>query len=400
MNNKSHLDDDERRKILGELTLSLASDEMPFALLDSERDVGPDNWAWMFLRLNKEYRNAYFEQEQNAEEDPDIQSFLVQPGNRHIKTDRDGTCKSRFGLSAWLNPNEPNLPLLKNKGSWFFHLKRPVSEDYRRTEINEGEYVKRSGPPLPGRPSYPHLESNETPLGYLTTHTLPRAIPGIRCDWGLTWVAVDCSVPPEGQVSALRTLAESNRAYLAKDWGFKTHDAAKSIVENLEDSDAFINMRFGTSRAGLHSAYDQGILWRAVCVDCLGPIVSQIDDCLSTLKEVHQRLVDSKLVTVPPFRRLPHELPGEKDKDGELRSGGNYLKALLMIAELAPNYETNEIAEITGTHPRLGRYSHAWQELFHNSIDRYRDEALSLINDGYKWLIHYQKPDSKITPPQ
>lgn len=134
----------QRQEILAELTLPLSNSAMPFALEGREIGFGSDDWAWLFLRMNADYKKAYRE-EKEREADENIELYLVNPANHHIRTDLDGSCMRRFGLAAWLNPHEEELPRLKNNGSWFFPLKRPVFEDYQRNVVDDTPYT-RIGP--------------------------------------------------------------------------------------------------------------------------------------------------------------------------------------------------------------------------------------------------------------
>lgn len=103
--------------------------------------------------------------------------------------------------------------------SWFFPLMRPVSEDYRRTEVSTIPYERARSRDLRGLDTYPHIFANEAQFGYrvppfvpspvLKLPSIPRKpysqyieapFPFDASTLGLVWVAVDCSIPPAGQV--------------------------------------------------------------------------------------------------------------------------------------------------------------------------------------------------------
>lgn len=78
-----------------------------FALEGREVHLEPDDWAYLFLRLNSESPET-FEEQLNEPEDLQIPSQLVSViDNQSIRVDLDGSCLSRFYLSAWLNPELP-----------------------------------------------------------------------------------------------------------------------------------------------------------------------------------------------------------------------------------------------------------------------------------------------------
>ncbi len=389
---KSKISEGERSNMSDDLTLQLLPGEMPFALTEKEKAYTPDDWAWLFLRLNEEYKKAYAERERQ-DEDQRLAQYLEFPEYiRSIKADRDGSCSKRFGLAAWLNPHEDQLPKLKNNGSWFFPLKRLVVEDYYRTKIDDQPYTCRPNSNL-GAATVPlHIIHTETPFGYGKIHTPPTH----QGDWGLAWVAIDCSIPPAGQLSSLKILTSNQRKHL-RDFGFNTRDnpTESTTLWRVEAAhDVFRHMVFMRASGATSGLTDLSVVWRAVCVDTLGSTVSQLIDYSQLLKQEHLSLVKSKQAKASERDRFKNNLHGANDKDGIYRHGGNYLKALHIIAELTcDGFAPNQIADMTKTSPGIRGYAYAWQEHFHDNIERYVEDGRQFIQGDYRWLIHAQKPD-------
>ncbi len=156
----------QRKNIRAALSLTLDEGVQPFALVGDEVTFTPEDWAWQFLSMDPEYRDAYALQVAEFAESA-LATEVNNPSRYEIKKDIDGSCASRFGLAAWLNPSATRLPkLLHARDSWFFPLVRPVAEDYRRNEVSGKKYVRTS--PLYARhlDKYLHLVANETTFGY------------------------------------------------------------------------------------------------------------------------------------------------------------------------------------------------------------------------------------------
>lgn len=384
-----------REEIIDGLVLPLGSRSAPFALIGEEANFGPEDWAWLFLSMNREYADAFHERVQtkvNLYTGDDFQD----PIGEDIWYDTDETCATRFGLAAWLNPSAPALPRFREKDdSWFFPLKRPIVEDYRRKEVSDRKYV-RVGPTYSRQlDRYRHMVANETTYGYRRPLNIPTEPQSPGNTLGITWVAVDCSIPPEGQLSALRTQAFANRERL-RDHGWTTNDDSNgaSVVE-ISESDAFEHLHFRRSAGSTAQVTDLAAVWRAVQIDALGPIVSQMEFLAKRLGEIHEKLLLDGFAAPPPFRRFRNTLPSVKGDDGVPKNGGSYFKALLVIAELAMwGNDASKIAQLTGIIDENKRYRYSWQKQFHEDIDRYMDEARHMIDGGYRLLIHAQKPNA------
>jgi len=386
--------DEVRKSIRAGLSLELDEGPQPFALISGQATFTADDWAWYFLSMNGEYREAYASQSIEVAESP-LGKEVSNPSAFGIREDSDGTCASRFGLAAWLNPSTPRLPELKLKhDSWFFPLMRPVSEDYRRREVSDKKYA-RTGP-LYSRQldKYLHVVANENTFGYRHPIIPPAAKQSPDGTLNITWVAIDCSIPPDGQISGLRALAMVNREALIQS-GWKTYDTPDQVsVEEVTHNDVFQHMRFKKSSGAIVPTGDVDEFWRAVQIDVLGPIVTQIGILLKELRQVHEALVAKGRAHPPPFRRFKNSLPSVKDSDGQFRNGGSYLKALHVIAELTEwGHDATMIALITDIPPEKERNLHSWRHPFHEDLEEYIEVSRKMIAGGYKMLIHAQRPN-------
>jgi len=188
----------------------------------------PDDWAWLFLRMNKDYRSAYvYAKHQDDTENQNIARHLEnQQDIQNIRTDSDGICAKHFGLCAWLNPAVDRLPVLKYDGSWFFPLKRLISEDPLRTEVSDKPYRHSKHPFSNDADAHPRLLANESLFGYHARGkvTYPEARDAFyeATKGSMISVAIDCGVPPDGQIAALKALAEITQTHL-RIHGQKTH---------------------------------------------------------------------------------------------------------------------------------------------------------------------------------
>ncbi|WP_273163404.1 hypothetical protein [Massilia timonae] len=390
---------------------------LPFELSEEELNYQPEDWAWSFLRLNENYRTAY--KAHALDEDEDLSQVLDGQQAPGLKPDRDGTCGRDFGLAAWIPPSAKVLPRLKNKSdSWFFPLKRPVAEDYRRTEVSKIPYRRPWSRYLPHLDAYPHILANETHFGYRMPPFVPSPVlklpsfsrkpysqyieappPFDASTLGLVWAAVDCSIPPAGQVSALTNLAQVVRSALMAE-GWKSKKNVRNVeIEHVNKSDAFAHMVFLCSERATDKVTSHQDVWRAVMIDSLAPIGYQKETLLKGLWRIHRELIADGLAQEPRFLRFKNTLAvTERRQEGalQLSSGGSYLKALQILAQLIQlGYsDPAEVAQIIGLRSASNRYIGSWALHFDNDIDQHIADAQQMIAAGYRLLIHEQKPDT------
>lgn len=406
--NARRLSDDECINARDALTLPLKPGASPFGLSDEESNYRPDDWAWLFLSLNQDYRNEY--DKRADDRDLDLTHELVEEQISGLKADSDGECAKRFGLSAWIPPMTSTLPrMLYSSDSWFFPLMRLITEDSHKKGVSSAQYkstLASFGPPL-AKPS--HILTNEATFGYRPPlHArLPRTYedtPNNPLDWkhnisswSNVWAAIDCSIPPAAQIAALHELAQATYSQLKEDGGWAKHDGYwDCATEEIARSDIFSHMHFPYAAGVTDKVSDMSSVWRAVVIDPLGSIGEQRDILLRELQKVHRDLITKGLAKDHPLERFQNMLPPKQDNDGTYRNGGSYLKALFTLAELCDRGCTDpeRIAQIVGTHSPSDRYPYNWMRDFNSNIDRYIDEARHMVNGGYHLLIHAQKPDT------
>lgn len=392
------MNENERQNIAKELTLQLSESEKPFALKGKEENFGPDDWAWLFLRMNKEYKIAYAEQKGDIEKSQRLTRYLDDPSSQDIKADLDGSCAGRFGLSAWLNPEQKSLPALSYGGSWFFPLKRLVSEGPYPTKASDKPHF-RSGRPFSNVwNARPRLFADESPFGYriLAKVEYPLVCIDIKRNWILA--AIDCGIPPDGQISALATLAKITRIHLTDHGRVIYDDRQPSKFVEVRDRGMPSNLKFAMSGSKAKEMDGVPDLWRVIAIDSLGPLAIQTEGFLALLKKEHRTFIANKwaVPSPPPMQhgRFANNLPTCIVNKVQSH-GGNYLKALHVVAELAEKFDDKQIMDIIKTGLSTKGYANTWREEFHGNIrDKYVKEGTDLIDSGYKWLIHAQKPNS------
>ncbi|WP_144156137.1 hypothetical protein [Paraburkholderia sp. BCC1885] len=364
---------------------------IPFALTDDERKAGPDEAMWQFVRVSDEYRKA-FQVVSGIPNNLDMLEAIHAhlDDDAHIEYAQDASCRQRFGLAAWLDPAHKTLPRLKNEDdSWFFSLKRPVQED-RRLRIVDGlplEFVV-----TPGGINFPMLLADETPFGY---GRVRRIGPDRRYSSRPVCVAIDCSVPPDGQISVLEILANKHRKYWMDDGMKTTHDVDVVVEEVDSGSDfAFSRMHFKWARSVGATKYSTAHLWRVVCIDTLGAIGNQIADCRKKLRAVYQEIRDEKLFETAWPERFPHRVPPSPNGN-RAPDGSSMLMALLKVATNADEINSSgklptvgDLVEKIDLYPK-GIAHPAWAEHFQGEIlTQHLPLARALKNGLYRWLGH------------
>ncbi|PQV52176.1 hypothetical protein [Paraburkholderia sp. BL21I4N1] len=359
-----------------------------FALTDLEKEFGPDDTAWQFLKWNPDYRQA-FHQLLDKKSDMDaleaILAHIKSPNPEVIACAQNETCRRRFGIAAWLDPDEERLPELNNPDdSWFFPLMRPLQEDTMlKFRQRDASYEKRPGGQW--------LTVRETPFGYReilrTGPRRPARLPAKKenhCQ-KLVFTAIDCSVPIDAQLVALEKLVRTQREY----WNEQicTTDSASVIIEPIGWNDVIRPSRV-----------EEPDFWQTVGIDALGPIRKQIEECRSRLARIHRKLDDDDLVL-----HFGERFPMPKVPGGEVAtpSRNRYLKALLLIAERIPPdaFRTDNIdAERPGLAHQIARElgivraeQPRWVKVFDEGMSTWHlRRAKSLVTHFYAWLVHAQ----------
>ncbi|CAJ7340906.1 Uncharacterised protein [Burkholderia pseudomallei] len=359
-----------------------------FALDRREKEFGPDDTAWQFLRWNPDYREAFHRlrsEKCDADALEAILAHLKAPNPDVLVGAQDETCRRRFGIAAWLDPDEDRLPELKNPDdSWFFALMRPLQEDAMlKFRQREASYETRPGGPW--------VTVRETPFGYRdvlqTGPRRPARLPVQKEDHHerLVFTAIDCSVPIDAQLVALERLARKHRKY----WNehIRTTDTPHVVIEPIGWNDVIRQTRV-----------EDANFWRTVGIDALGPIRKQIEKCRATLSPIHRGLHDDDVI-LRFGERFP--MPKAPRGEGAAHTSNRYLKALLLIAERIPpdDFTTDDIdAERPGLAHEIARelgIVHAnrppWMRVFDEGMSTWHlRRAKSLVTHFYAWLVHAQ----------
>lgn len=148
-----------------------------FALIDSEKTFKSDDTAWQFLKWNPEYREAFFELNETKSDPAALEklfSHIEDPSPEMIACAQDITCRERFGIAAWVDPNRDQLPALKAPGdSWFFPLKRVEQQV-------SAQILRKQGQSPEKLEWYPWLTVRETPFGYGPVTRQPKFLQTAR----------------------------------------------------------------------------------------------------------------------------------------------------------------------------------------------------------------------------
>lgn len=368
-------------------------DPEAFVLTALEKTFRSDDTAWQFLRLNEEY-NAAFEDLSKEENDAEaLESILVHIKNAHsvdVACAQDTTCMERFGIAAWLNPEHERLPELKSPtDSWFFPLTRPVQED----SVGMMKQQRRSPEKREG---YPWLTAHETPFGYGAVFKFgpPQPVqPGMKKrahESKFVVVAIDCTVPPDGQLRALEVLAQTHRQY----WNDRICSTRQPtfFIEAIGWRDIFSADKLKPDQ------------WRTVGIDALGPIKMQIAECRKHLLQVHRKLDEAGEIKHWP-ERFPRTMPKVPSSCSRRHppapKNNRYLKALLLIILITRRIQKdgngkhapsiNRLAEELGIF-RSGNTQRAeWMKVFHNGMEEtHVRRARSVVDKLYAWLVHAQ----------
>ncbi|KGX30561.1 hypothetical protein [Burkholderia pseudomallei] len=359
-----------------------------FALVGFEKEFEPDDTAWQFLKWNPDYREA-FHQLRDAKSDTNaletILAHIKDPNPELLACAQDETCRKRFGIAAWLDPNEDRLPAVNNPDdSWFFPLMRPLQEDTMlKFRQRDASYKKRPGGPW--------VTVRETPFGYRDIlQTGPRRLPRPTAKKEdhrerLVFTAIDCSVPIDAQLVALEKLVRRQREY----WNEQicTTVSPRVIIESIGWNDVIRPSRV-----------DESDFWRTVGIDALGPIRKQIEECRSTLARIQRKLDGDDLVLHFGERFPMPKVPGGEDA---APSSNRYLKALLEIAARMPPdaFRTNNIdAERPGLANQIAKElgiihpnRPQWMRVFDEGMSTWHlRRAKSLVTHFYAWLVHAQ----------
>jgi hypothetical protein len=393
------------------LTLPLSTGDQPFALSDEEKCLSADDWAWLFLSLNEDYRAAYADYRNrynlqprgSAPNRPQLSRHVFEADNREMMSDDDGYAARVFGIAAWLSPSMARLPEIAN-GSWFFPLKRFGSANDFPPKSSDRPHLHRTLRYTKGDSAL-HPLITENPFGYCLSTKAPLCTPldvyvSAQRNWILT--VIDCRIPPAAQVATARHLANLTRRLLKDSRSRESSDTSPRILIDAshEEVSSYAKLKTATYGANSWANLPEGM--HVLAINSREYLASDIAAALVQLNKKHQALVKAKKADRSPLRdlRFKSSLPSSRDKDGVIRDGGSRLKALHVIAELTDRgVSQNQIAQITCTQASSNCEEHTWRLIFRNEISNYIDDATELVTGGYRWLVQAQKNALNATSP-
>lgn len=349
---------------LGELSLKISPRNLPFDLVGPEMRLGPDDWAWLFLRLNKKYRAEFL----NA------QAQELKDGNRNSP--------EQFGIISWIDPKYLRLPDRNFATTWF----QPLIEPVEATEWDADAFPDQ----IP--PQSPNFSQQRA--------ALPRDL--LSREGGVStvvWYAIDCSLPTDGQLKFVQDSAKDYR-----NW-FKEQEVAKRPL-NLDicrssiplDYCRYFDAQGFDFAAGLKvSAPDSSVYWRAICVDVFDSIAPQLDKYRKELNAIYRGYLPDGRVERPLLERLRFFFPDLDIDYGENDTDGFPLKALVLVAELSlRGLSDQEIATFVTENSSYKTLTDGpgrnWVSDLQQRIPTYRQHATKFVDGGYRWLVRAQKP--------
>lgn len=397
------------------LSLKIEAGPAPFALTGKETMLGPEDWAWQFLRLNNDYRTAYataLEKQQHAAGNETLQPgrVVLRHACRNILADED-TCRNRFGLSTWLDPKQTRLPELERGESWFSPLS-PI-------EITSTQ-VCIVPPQLAAL--WPHHNAHfETAFYVATNGVFGRAekhnvenIFGERLRYRRPhlFFLVDSSVPPAGQLIEIENFVRYVRkrmegAVCTAPARFRQRKTPATVeVLNEKLASAFLRQVAPPLARG-DSACDPAALWSVAKLDFRGALKENIAIIRDQLTKRHKELVANGVAAKPPRERPRHKLSAPRKTGAVVLTDGHGLKAYAVIAELRQiagrDLTPAEIERVimerscldnSGQPDELPKLLDDWLANRVNRIKGYIEYARDFVAGDYRWLIYNQQPNA------
>lgn len=330
-----------------EVKLALAKGNAPFELQPGkDKNFGPDDWAWQFLRLNTRYQELF----------------------KELGPTSAASYRGKFGIGKGLNPVEPVLDKLDRGLSWFFPLQMacPSAEcaDLPEPVVGGFGYVMNSRTP---------------PLQRI------RRAPYV-------WFAVDCSVQANGQLLGIEACLEAYKTIAQREGVVKGVEGGKAFMP-LDQCDWFDSTEFDRSAASTPNLKKASECWKAIRVDISGPTKAQLAHYSPLLADAHHRLIKTGLVPQPDRERI-------RDPKRHGATDGNWLKALVVCAQLSqqqltPREIDSYLHKNTGIPIPHDRLDAAWDDWLAGRelrIERYVEQARAFVKGDYRWLIHAQRP--------
>ena len=352
----------------------------------------PEDWAWEFLRLSPDYQDAY-KAAKAGERLPNGDfagafDATTKFSNR-IRSD-EMTCRSRFGLSTWLDPKQRLPRFLKQGESWFY----PLSDCMNRPGDS---FLPVTLPGLFGpRPLVPFDKAPRDEIKLIKDALLRDAIPCV-------WFAIDCSVPPIAQIATAEAIAEIRLDWLRSRGAFTQSD---SVLETaapipLAECDKFHQYKFKDAERQA-KGIDPSELWFVIRVDVRKSISKQMSDLKKKLVAINAQLLKAgKAVHFIPRRLRDSFAQSDEDLNCSVLSDGDFLKQRAICAQLSlDGLKAEEIVTYIKDHATKhgitkidpGSKLNSWNKAFTARVQRYVDDGVRLVNGDFRRLIHAQRP--------
>jgi len=353
------------------LSLPFPKDGLPFDLAGREKDFGPEDWAWQFLRMNDTYRADY---------------ELVEVQGRKVGS--QARLKG-YGLEMWIDPNCEVLPDKSFGASWF----QPLIEPVEATEWDADAYPDE----IPAQSPELSFQAGQLPDN--------RSSAG-GCVSTAVWYAIDCSFRTAGQLEYVARSAKYYREWF-KEEGLTRHSGSEStcVVLPLDQCKYFDANGFKSADGAIDKEVDPTLFWRAIRIDVFGPIAEQIEKCRKTLDGVYQDFREKNLVEAPFRERFRINLPGLLKEYGEHSSDGFFLKGAVIVEQLRRARLSDEgIAQYISENSSYKSWNAGsalnWAGDLEQRIPTYRRHAKGYVDGGYRWLIRSQNPEKPKTQKQ
>jgi hypothetical protein len=373
-------------------SLSVGRAYSPFSLTESEGELGPDDWAWRFLRLGADYRQAYLDAKNKQDENPQSRTGAAKYSDvnehRTVFVDEQ-SCRETFGLSTWRDPELSFLPRLGDGASWFSPLRSVVVDPASaRTGIdfNVGHGV----------------------FGLLKRRIEPCLIVerlyGSKVSASISF-SVDCSVPPDGQLKSVKSIATQYARQLRLAGRTADEFASDRGLIILGRGNLFSRSEFRAVLASASPNHNPEEFWRLIGIDVVGNPGRYYEKYRSLLLKEYKSLVKAKLAKEPDHWRFWPRLSDSQGRGAGSPSDGHTLKAYVMIAEcvtagIVDSRKILAVLEGEGAGSEMPKQLpdgwHGWAAKGPRTarFDLYKESAAKYVKAGYKWLIHSQNPAS------
>ena len=361
------------RKMIPQLSMELRKGNLPFALTDEEKLFTPDDWAWQFLRLNQHYVKDYAKaralgllrnknDRRLCDADGGLDSpYKGRPGVTYRNViEHEKHCRTRYGLSTWLNPDNKCLPSLDRECSWFFPLGLVTfGNRILLQSVIKGVFRYYDG-------SHTQAASEHSSAVRFT---------------------VKIDRPVSAQLRTIEYLAKRHRQVLKEN--------QRLIVRPEEAIVDFLTRRPIKLTRPAHP----GCRTVEVEIDTCGPLQKQLEHFRRALPSFMDQLpTKSKLAErfgLPVKAKKQYQT--SRDNPAVVLSDGNTYKRMIILRQLSEMGLTlTEIVELVRGYAGVTRPSEDpelnYYEQFHERVQLDRGDAKIFVNKAYRWFVYAEYP--------